>query len=146
MDYRKFTDTWYVRLDKGEDVVASLLLLCKKEGIASAVFTGIGACGSADLQTFLPDKGEFETEHLEGMLELINVTGNVVTDESEELYAHTHAVFSYKKDGRAEVAAGHVKEMTVLYTAEIELRPVRGGSIRRRYDEETGTGFWDLSE
>ena len=145
MDYRKFTDTWYVRLDKGEDVVASLLLLCKKEGIASAVFTGIGACGSADLQTFLPDKGEFETEHLEGMLELINVTGNVVTDESEELYAHTHAVFSYKKDGRAEVAAGHVKEMTVLYTTEIELRPVRGGIIRRRYDEETGTGFWDLA-
>lgn len=34
--------------------------------------------------------------------------------------------------------------MEVLYTAEIELRPVLGGRIRRKYDPETGTGFWDF--
>ena len=34
--------------------------------------------------------------------------------------------------------------LIVGYTAEIELRPVIGGVIRRKYDEETGTGFWDF--
>ena len=29
-------------------------------------------------------------------------------------------------------------------TGEIELRPVVGGAIRRRYNPETGTGFWDF--
>lgn len=28
--------------------------------------------------------------------------------------------------------------------AEIELRPVLGGRIRRKYDPKTGTGFWDF--
>jgi len=40
--------------------------------------------------------------------------------------------------------AGHIKSVVVLYTAEIELRPVVGGIIRRKYDPETGTGFWDF--
>jgi predicted DNA-binding protein with PD1-like motif len=42
------------------------------------------------------------------------------------------------------MAAGHISATTVLYTAEIEIRPVTGGVIRRKYDEETGTGFWDF--
>ena len=36
--------------------------------------------------------------------------------------------------------------MVVLYTAEIELRLVMGGTIRRKYDAETGTGFWNFAE
>jgi len=29
-------------------------------------------------------------------------------------------------------------------TAEIELRPTVGGAIGRKYDPETGTGFWNF--
>ncbi len=31
-----------------------------------------------------------------------------------------------------------------LVTAEIELRPTIGGSIGRKFDPETGTGFWNF--
>lgn len=75
------------------------------------------------------------------MLEQINVTGNIVADK-HELFHHTHAVFSYKDGAEHKLAAGHMKAMTVLYTAEIELRPVIGGAIQRKHDPETGTGFW----
>ena len=44
------------------------------------------------------------------------------------------------------MSGGHIKSITVLYTAEIELRPVIGGVIRRKRDPETGTGFWDFSD
>ena len=143
MDYRRMHDTYYVRVDKGEEIITELLQICRKEEIQSAVFTGIGGCSHAELQTFVPEKGEFETETLDGMLELINITGNIVTD-NDQLFHHTHAVFSYKEGSEHKMAAGHMKALTVLYTAEIELRPVIGGVIRRKHDPETGTGFWSL--
>ena len=90
------------------------------------------------------ETNEFELQQLEGMLELVSLTGNVITDEENEYYHHTHAVFSFKKDGEHHLAAGHIRSILVSYTAEIELRPVIGGEIKRKYDEETGTGFWDF--
>ncbi len=143
MDYRRINDTYYVRIDKGEEIITELLQICGREGIQSAVFTGIGGCSHAEIQTFIPQKGAFETEILDGMLELINITGNIITDD-DQLFHHTHAVFSYKTESEHKIAAGHMKALTVLYTAEIELRPVIGGVIKRKQDPETGTGFWSF--
>ena len=144
MEARKFNQTYYVRMDKGDEIIRSLLSLCEKEGVASAVFSGIGGCGSAEIQTFLPEKGAFETEKLSGMLELVSLNGNIVSDGEGGLHHHTHAMFSYRENGEHRQAGGHIKSVTVLYTAEIELRPVTGGVIRRKSDPETGTGFWSF--
>ena len=146
MDYRKFGNNYYVRLDKGEEIVTSLLEVCRKENVLSAIFSGIGGCADAEIQTFIPASGTFTTERVEGMLELIALSGNVVAGGDDRRFHHTHALFSYKRDGQDRVAAGHLKSSTVLYTAEIELRPVCGGVIRRREDPETGTGFWDFPD
>jgi predicted DNA-binding protein with PD1-like motif len=78
------------------------------------------------------------------MLELVNITGNIVSDKKGERYHHTHGLFSYRNEEGHQMTAGHMKSSTVLYTVEIELRPVIGGRIGRTYDPETGTGFWDL--
>ena len=137
-------ETYYIRLDRGDEIIASVIDICKKENIASAIFTGIGGCDRAEIQTFIPEQGCFETETVEGMLELVSLTGNVIQDEEGSLCHHTHALFSYKADGEHKVIGGHLKATRVLYTAEIELRPVIGGVIRKKYDPETGTGFWDF--
>ena len=145
MDYRRFNDVCYVRIDKGEEIISELLKVCEKENIRSAVFTGIGGCSRAELQTFIPEKGEFETETADGMLELISITGNIAEDNGS-LTHHTHAIFSYKDGKEHKTAAGHMKAATVLYTAEIELRPVSGGVIGKKRDPETGTGFWSFDQ
>ena len=144
MEYRKYNDTWYIRMDRGDEIISGILDICRKENIRSATFSGIGGCGKAEIQTYLPETNEFELQQLEGMLELVSLTGNVITDEENEYYHHTHAVFSFKKDGEHHLAAGHIRSILVSYTAEIELRPVIGGEIKRKFDEETGTGFWDF--
>lgn len=144
MDYRKYSETYYVRLDCGDEVIACILNLCKKENIKSAIFTGIGGCGEAEIQTFIPETGLFETQKIQGMLELVSLTGNIITDDAGEYYHHTHALFSYKDGNQHCTAAGHIKSITVSYTTEIELRPVIGGEIKRKYDSETGTGFWNF--
>ena len=145
MVYRKFGDAFYIRMDRGDEIIACVLELCRKEGVDSATFSCIGGCSEAELQTFLPEKGEFESNRLTGMLELLSMNGNVVRDEQGEYFHHTHAVFSYKENGEHRMSGGHLRSCVVLYTAEMELRPVIGGVIKRTFDPETGTGFWDLS-
>ena len=157
MDYRKIGETYYIRMDRGDEIISNILEICEKENIPSAVYTGIGGCQSAELQVFIPQTGSFETELLEGMLELVSLNGNVVRDDDGKLFHHTHALFSFKgrnrdvdnigeehQDGQHGMAGGHLKATTVLYTAEIELRPTVGGAIGRKFDPETGTGFWNF--
>ena len=157
MEYKKIGETYYVRMDRGDEIIGNILEICRKEAIPSAIFSGIGGCSSAELHVFIPETGSFETEQLEEMLELVSLNGNVVSGDDGQLYHHTHALFSFKggnrdvdnivgghQDGQHGMAGGHLKSTTVLYTAEIELRPTIGGSIGRKFDPETGTGFWNF--
>ena len=86
MEYRKIGDNYYIRMDRGDEIVSNLLEICEKESIPSAVFSGIGGCQSAELQVFIPETGSFETERLEGMLELVSLNGNVVRDDDGKLF------------------------------------------------------------
>ena len=142
MEYKKYGDTYYIRMDKGDEVVSGLLDVCKKENITSCTYTGIGGCSAADIQTFVPEKGEFVSNNIEGLLELVSITGNIISDEDGNLYSHSHAMFAYKEGEQHKIAAGHLKSTVVLYTAEITLKPVVDGNIGREYNPETGTGFW----
>lgn len=144
MEYRKLGDCWYVQMDKGEQVVAGIMEVCRREGIASATFSGIGGCGSAEIQVFIPERREFETEALEGLLELVSLNGSVFYEENGQRHIHAHALFALLNDGENCLRGGHLKETTVLYTAEIELRPVIGGTIGYKLNPETGTGTWKL--
>ena len=73
-------------MDRGDEIISNLLEICEKESIPSAVFSGIGGCQSAELQVFIPATGSFETEQLEGMLELVSLNGNVVRDDDGKLF------------------------------------------------------------
>ena len=142
MECRKIGETYYIRMDRGDEIVSTLLDVCRKEGILSACYSGIGGCSDVEMQVFIPEQGAFETEKVKGTLELVSLMGNIVSDDSDQLFHHTHALFTWPEDGMHKSISGHMKSSTVLYTAEIELRPVTGGVIRRQYDPETGTGFW----
>ena len=159
MEYRKIGENYYIRMDRGDEIISNILEICEKESIPSAVFSGIGGCQSAELQVFIPETGSFETNQFEGMLELVSLNGNVVRDDNGQLFHHTHALFSFRgvdrdvdnivggnQNGQHGMAGGHLKATTVLYTAEIELRPTIGGAICRKYDPETGTGFWEFKD
>ena len=42
MDYRVFSDTVYIRMDRGDEIIGNIIEICRKEQIKSAVFSGIG--------------------------------------------------------------------------------------------------------
>ena len=91
MDYRKFGECYYIRMDCNDEIISTILEICKKENIRSATFSGIGGCKDAEIQTFIPETGSFEEQRISGMLELVSLNGNVVTDENNTCYHHTHA-------------------------------------------------------
>ena len=145
MEYRKYGDAIYIRGDKGDEIVSCILDVCRREDVGYATFSGIGGFGAAEVQTYDPAAGTYETRLIEGMLELASMNGNVTCDGDHGLRQHTHAVFAYKDGGETHtMAGGHIKSATVLITAEIELRPVKGGAIGRKDDPESGIAVWDF--
>ena len=54
MDYRKFGECYYIRMDRNDEIISTILEICKKENIRSATFSGIGGCKDAEIQTFIP--------------------------------------------------------------------------------------------
>ena len=146
MEYRICNGIGYLRLDRGELVIESVLEFCRREGIRSATFSGLGGCDLAEVKTFDPETKTYGSRTLSGMLELASLWGDVTDDGNGGLAQHTHTVFACVENGKHETAGGHLGEARVLITAEIEVRPIVGGVISRKTDPAWGTKIWDFGD
>ena len=145
MDYKKMRDNIYIRIDKGEDVVETILSVCEKEKLTGGHFQGIGACDFVAVSTYIAEKQEFVDHTRTGMIEMISLMGNISSDDEGKLYQHSHAVFSYlNEDGEQAMIAGHLKEARIGYTGEIILTPSEE-KIGRMFDSRIGIDVWKLS-
>ena len=145
MEYKKNKDTVYIRIDKGESVVQTILSVCRKENIQGGHFQGIGACDTAAISTYIPERNDFVDHTISGMIEMISLMGNISIDDKDEPFQHSHSVFSYLKDnGEIAVVAGHLKEAQIGYTGEIVLTPTEE-KIGRVFDPLAGIDVWKLS-
>lgn len=145
MDYRKIGDSFYARFDRGDEVLSGILNICRKENILSATFSGIGGCNDVTVSTLIPETNEFLPHHKEGcLLEMISINGNISANHEDEIFEHTHAIFSYLENGEVKFLGGHLTRAVVSYTAELEIKPVQEGVIRRKQDDLTGITVWKL--
>lgn len=144
MDYKKIGNEVYIRIDKGEELVSSILAICKRENINTAHFSGIGGCGKVVLQTYVPSLRNF-TSHLKtGSLEMLSLDGNISPNNLNDIVLHAHATFSYIENDEVKIIGGHLKEAQILYTAEIILTPAKE-NISRMYDKNAQIDVWDLA-
>ena len=147
MDYKKIGGEIYVRLDRGDEVISSVLNVCKKENILSAIYSGIGGCGDITVAPLIPAKNEFLPHHKSGcLLEMISLNGNISADKDDNIFEHTHAMFSYLDGEVVKFIGGHLTKAVISYTGEIVINPVLNGVIRRKKDEITGITVWDLRD
>ena len=114
--------------------------------IKSAMFQGIGACDKVVVATFIPEKQDFLQHERNGMLEMISLQGNVVTDVNGRLKEHAHGMFSYLLADSGEIAylGGHLHSAWISYTGEIVLDVVEDGFIGQQFDPVTGIDVWKL--
>ena len=146
MEYKKMGGRVYIRMDKGNEVIAGLRQVCQELKIKSATFQGIGACDQVIVGTYIPAKQEFLQHERNGMLEMVSLQGNIVTNDKEELVEHAHGMFSYlrQESGEMTYLGGHLLSAWVSYTAEIVLDIVEDRYIGQQFEPVTGINVWKL--
>lgn len=139
MQYRVFGDTYVVRLQKGEEVLACLRELCEKESISLGTVSAIGAVNHVVVGVYRVDEQKYVANTFDGVMELTSLMGNI-TEKDGEPYLHLHATFG---DLTGKVIGGHLNEAVVSATCELFVRKVEG-HVGRRLDPETGLNIFDF--
>lgn len=141
MEYRKFDNSYVVRLNKGEEVIASLKELCNNENIKLAEITGLGASNLVEIGVFNVNTKEYNTKVFEGMFEITSLVGNS-TRKDGEVYLHVHINFG---DENGMVRGGHLVRSVISATSEIIVRKI-DGEVGRKLSEEIGLNLLNFSE
>ena len=139
MQYRVFGDTYVVRLQRGEEVLACLRELCEKESISLGTVSAIGAVNHVVVGVYRVDEQKYVANTFDCVMELTSLMGNI-TEKDGEPYLHLHATFG---DLTGKVIGGHLNEAVVSATCELFVRKVEG-HVGRRLDPETGLNLFDF--
>ena len=149
MESQKFGNKIYLCLDKGDEVLKSILQTCQEQKISSATFSGIGACDKVVIGTYLPEEHDFLRHTKEGMLEMISLMGNVTQDANHtKLNIHAHGMFSYlnSETNTIQYFGGDLKSAQIMYTGEIVIEPVEGGKISKQFNPKVGIDVWHFEK
>ena len=133
MEYRVFEDAILVRLDKGDEIVKSLLEVAKREGVTLASVSGIGATDDFEVGVFDLERSDYEHFRFGGNHEIVSLVGNV-TEKDGAPYLHLHITCAGEG---GKIVGGHLMEGRISLTAEIFLHKASGRAERLR-DEALG--------
>ena len=139
MQYRRFGDTYAVRIDLGEDIPESLKKLIAEERIRLGRVEAIGAADHALIGVYDPETKEYYPEEFNEFMEITSLNGNI-TEMDGKPYIHLHATLA---DQRHAAHGGHVLEMRVGATCEMFVT-VLDGTVDRKKDETLGINLWSF--
>ena len=116
----KFQCTRYgyaLRLDPGEEIVATLREFASREGLRCGLISGLGAVGNVELGYFVRGSGAYLSRVLEGEFEILSLTGNL-SELDGAPFPHCHIVV-----GGTDFSAqgGHLFRGTVTVTCEVQI-------------------------
>lgn len=140
MDYRKSGNKYVLRLNRGEEILASITDLCRKENIKSALVSGIGATQSVEAGFYSFKKKKYCGYCFNQNMEILSLLGNI-TSKDNEPYLHLHIVVS---NDEGEAFGGHLTKAVISVTAEIFIDTL-DLDINREPDSLTGINlikFW----
>ena len=139
MEYRRFNDAYIIRMDRGEEVMATLTDLCEKEDIRLASVAAIGAVDRAVVGLYDVGNKVYHKKEFSEPMELTGLLGTV-TEKDGKPYLHLHATFC---DANMQAHGGHVNALHISATCEMVLR-LLPGQVGRRLDEVTGLNLFDF--
>lgn len=140
MKYSQSSDNTYtIRLEKGEEVNASIKSFCKTKQISNCYFVGVGSVENPTLAHYRVNTKKYSEKNLQGIFEVINITGNVGIFENEPL-VHSHISLS---DDSMQACGGHLVETAVSATLELFVT-VLNSKHTKSFNEEIGLKLWDL--
>ncbi|MEI7590924.1 MAG: PPC domain-containing DNA-binding protein [Deltaproteobacteria bacterium] len=137
MLFKKFGNTYVLRMDKGEEIVSIITAFCVQEKIFLGSVIGIGATDKVAVGSFdAKNKCYRLAEEIVGEFEIVSLIGNISTLNGEPL-AHLHAVLS---DTNNNTFGGHLFSAMVSITCEVFINAI-DGKIERGFDALTGANL-----
>lgn len=134
MKVLKSDDRLYMlRVDKGEEIVASLTAFAGEQGVECASVTGLGGVHRTRLAYFCTETREYLPRDFDEVMELVSLTGNLGVHEGES-FLHAHVLLS---DREFRCYAGHLMHSEVAITGEFAVR-VGDGRIDRVMNPDLG--------
>lgn len=140
MEYRKFGDTYVVRMDRGEDILQSLTGLCRREDIRLAQVDALGAVDHAEVCVYDVPTQTFFRKTFDEPMEISSLCGTV-TRRDGEVYLHLHVTVC---DRELRAHGGHASALRVSATCEMTVRTLPG-EVGRRADPSVGLNVFDFT-
>ena len=139
MEYRRFDNTIYVRMDKGEELFEQIRAVCAAEEVKLGHISALGATEDFTVGVFDLQKQSYCQQHMSAFHEILSINGTVNTMNGEH-YCHVH-ITAVDTEGR--VVGGHLLRCVIGITCELVLT-VSNGVVDRKRNEEFGFNGLDF--
>jgi uncharacterized protein len=126
--------TYVLVLSKGEEAVGAIEGFARKQGVAAAQITAIGALSDAVLGFFDWETKDYVKIPVHEQVEVVSFIGDVAIGPDGKPALHPHIVVS-RRNGSA--LGGHLLEAHVRPTLEVVLTE-SPAHLRKRKDPESG--------
>jgi uncharacterized protein len=133
MEYKRFGNKVVVRIDKGEEVVASLKSICKELGITLGSIVGIGATNKITIGLLNIQTKKFQSNDFIGDHEITSLNGNITTMNGE-VYLHLHATICTIEH---KALSGHLTSAVISVTFE-GIIDIIEGHVTREFSQDAG--------
>ena len=118
MKYHPLGDGRYLmRLDPGDEIIASLRLFASEETVTAGYITGLGSTASAVMSWLDPELGEYVRRKFDEPMEVGTLSGTIaVSAEDGRPFIHLHAVLAPRE---LIAYSGHLHEARTGAVMEI---------------------------
>jgi predicted DNA-binding protein with PD1-like motif len=142
MKYAEFAPNVYgLRLERGDDIHATLRDFCTGHGIANAEVSGIGSVEDPKLAHYSIESRHFTEQQFTGIYEIVSLLGNIALVEGEP-FAHLHTTIS---DTRMTAHGGHLAAGRCSATLELIITAYPSKYAKRR-EIPVGLNVWQFSK
>ena len=126
MEYRKFGDTYIVRLDPGEEILTQLKVFAEQEGVKMASVTALGAVKDFTVGVFDANAKVYRSNRFQGVYEIVSLVGTINT-MNDAFYCHLHMCAA---DQEGHAFGGHLNEAVTSATCELVVTCLPGRTDR----------------
>ena len=139
MQFRKFGNKYFVRMDRGEEIISTLKKFCEDEKINLAEVKALGAVNDFTIGLFNTREKKYHSNSFRFDAEIVSLWGTVTTMNGE-VYLHVHMSAG---DSEGHVYGGHLNRAVVSATCEM-IVDVSEGTVERKFSDEIGLNLFEF--
>jgi uncharacterized protein len=141
MKYRETDNsTFLIRLDSGDDIIASLEKFAEKEHVQSASFQGLGSLQRARIGHFdFQNTHQYQFHEYHEDLEVLSALGNITLLDSKPI-VHLHLSLSRRDCSQI---GGHADRGCIVNLLEIQIKKMKT-VFHRKKDPKLGLNIIEI--